>query len=206
MKKLNLEGKKFGGLTAVEPAGDDGYGHARWLFECECGKKKAANVYRVVSGKTASCGCKRVDVTRSRMLRHGHAHRAGMSKTYTTWAGMVARCLTPSATGYAQYGGAGVTVCSQWLDFETFLADMGEAPAGMTIDRIRNEKGYEPGNCRWATRQEQNENRRSVRVVEFNGESMNLTQWARKLGLSKAAMYERVAKWPIERALSEPKR
>lgn len=83
---------------------------------------------------------------------------------------------------------------------------MGEAPADHSIERIDNTKGYEPSNCRWATRQEQNENRRSVRVYEFGGERMNLTQWARKLGICKASMYQRVADWPLERALSEAKR
>lgn len=137
---------------------------------------------------------------------HGHATKGAMSKTYKIWAGMLARCRTPSATNYSQYGGAGVTVCKSWNEFANFLADMGEAPDGMSIDRKENDKGYEPGNCRWATRQEQNENRRSVRMYEFNGERMNLTQWARKIGITKYSMYERVAKWPLERALTEPKR
>lgn len=137
---------------------------------------------------------------------HGHAPRGAMSKTYKIWAGMLARCRTPSATGYARYGGVGIMVCKSWEEFANFLGDLGEAPADHSIERKDNAKGYEPGNCRWATRQEQNENRRSVRVYEFGGERMNLTQWARKLGIKKHSMYERIEKWPLERALTEPKR
>ena len=114
---------------------------------------------------------------------------------------MISRCTIPSATGYARYGGAGITVCDQWRSYDKFVADMGEPPVGASIDRIDGAKGYEPGNCRWATRQEQNENRKSVRWIEHGGKRMNVTQWAKHLGISKATLYEALEKHPIEHAL-----
>lgn len=94
-------------------------------------------------------------------MRHGHnMSRLGKrSGTYRSWDGMKQRCLNPKATGYKRYGGAGVAVCDRWLKFENFLADMGERPEGTTLDRINPERGYEPGNCRWADRSTQNRNR-----------------------------------------------
>lgn len=84
--------------------------------------------------------------------------------TYSTWASMKARCLTPSTAAYPRYGAKGITVCERWMTFENFLADMGHKPEGLSIDRIDNTKGYSPDNCRWATRSEQNRNRRPYKI------------------------------------------
>ena len=89
------------------------------------------------------------------LVKHGMYR----TPTYRSWDGMKQRCLNPKATGYSRYGGAGVTVCDAWLTFGNFLADMGERPEGTTLDRIDPTRGYEPGNCRWATRSVQNRNR-----------------------------------------------
>lgn len=100
--------------------------------------------------------------------RHGHTHRAGdvtvQSPTYMSWSSMLKRCSNPSSKDYKSYGGRGVTVCDRWHSFDNFLADMGEKPIGLSIDRRDNDRGYEPGNCRWATTTEQNRNRRGVRL------------------------------------------
>ena len=93
--------------------------------------------------------------------RHGHhPRRSGATSTYVRWASMKQRCLNPKNPAFKNYGGRGITVCERWLDFSSFLADMGEAPEGLTLDRISNDGGYEPGNCRWATRSEQGRNQR----------------------------------------------
>ena len=114
---------------------------------------------------------------------------------------MVARCTIKSATGYNRYGAVGVTVCDRWRIFENFLADMGESPSGLSIDRVDSSVGYAPENCRWASRQVQNENRKSVRWIEFAGIRMNVAQWARHLGVSKSTLYEALEKHPVEIAL-----
>ena len=96
---------------------------------------------------------------------HGHASKTKKSATYIVWQGIQNRCLVPSSTSYPHYGGKGVTICERWLGkggFANFLSDMGERPAGMSIDRRDNSKGYEPSNCRWVTRLEQNRNREHV--------------------------------------------
>lgn len=117
------------------------------------------------------------------------------------------RCLNPSHDSYGHYGAKGVTICERWLIFENFLADMGERPAGRySIDRIDNSRGYEPGNCRWATLKQQNENRRSNRLLTHDGLTLTLTDWAKRLGLSKQAISARLrAGWPVDRALAQPK-
>jgi hypothetical protein len=119
---------------------------------------------------------------------------------------MLARCNTPSATGYNQYGGKGIKVCQRWMDFSNFLFDMGEAPDGMSIDRENSAGDYELANCRWATRQTQNENRKSVVWLELDGVRLTKAGWARKLGINKATLYERLEKWSLRQALgAEPR-
>ena len=144
--------------------------------------------------------------------KHGHAGtRAGASEspTYTSWRAMVDRCTQPGHTKWAQYGGAGVTVCARWLGdrgFATFLADMGERREGMTLDRIDRTRGYQPGNCRWATSSQQALNRSITRTLAHpDGRVMALTEWARVSGLKVATLWKRLQSgWPIEKAVAEP--
>lgn len=139
--------------------------------------------------------------------RHGHWARGKRTGTYLSWAAMKARCYCPSTTDYAKYGGRGVVVCERWMDFENFLADMGERPAGTSIDRHPNKYGnYEPGNCRWATRKQQQRNLRSNTLIEFNGETLCIAEWAERLGMSQSTLYCRLIKhrWPLERAMTTP--
>ena len=113
------------------------------------------------------------------------------------------RCFKVGAHNYPKYGGRGITVCERWKNnFEAFLEDMGERPAGTTLDRINNDGNYEPGNCRWATAKVQSNNKGNCRRVEFNGESLTIGDWARKLGHTKQAMRWRIENWPLERALT----
>lgn len=198
----DLSGMKFGRLSVISFAGVKN-GHRQWNCVCECGNEKSVSHSKLKRSLVISCGCFRSEITKERMTKHGSAGRENKTRAYKIWSGMVARCEIRSATGFDRYGAVGVKVCERWHCFENFLSDMGDPPAGGSIDRIDGSKGYEPGNCRWASRQTQNENRKSVRWIEFNGLRMNVSQWARHLGVSKATLYEALGKHPIEVALRE---
>lgn len=145
--------------------------------------------------------------TKGARERHGHArHRtSGLSPTYQSWQAMLRRCRDPRHPHFADYGGRGITVCERWRRFEDFLADMGERPAGKTLDRYPNRDGnYEPGNCRWATRREQQENRKNVTLIAFRGERHNVEEWSRRTGIRSITIRKRIERgWAPERALTE---
>lgn len=115
---------------------------------------------------------------------------------------MIARCTRPSCIGYPSYGGRGIAVCERWRVFANFLADMGECPAGLTLERNEVNGNYEPGNCRWATKEEQRSNRQDSRHFVINGVKKTMTEWAKEYGLKQPTVWRRIAKGDsIERAL-----
>jgi hypothetical protein len=131
----------------------------------------------------------------------------GLSKApiYDVWSGIVGRCLNPKNQAFKDYGGRGITLCDRWRSFDNFYADMGDRPVGMSLDRIDNNLGYEPDNCRWATRLEQNRNRRSVRLIEMDGERLPMSEWAARYGLKAATLARRLKKgWAPEEAIKTP--
>lgn len=126
--------------------------------------------------------------------------------TYARWRSMMQRCYGKSASNYKYYGALGIAVCERWHDFAVFLEDMGECESRqMTLDRIDNSKGYEPGNCRWITQAEQNKNRSHCVLLAFNGITKNVTDWANFIGISQNALSQRLyLGWSVERALTQP--
>ncbi|MGY3609908.1 MULTISPECIES: hypothetical protein [unclassified Bradyrhizobium] len=124
---------------------------------------------------------------------HNRTHGMSKTPTYKTWLKMRERCCNPKAVQYKWYGAKGITVCDRWLNsFENFLADMGERPVGKTLDREDRSKGYEPGNCCWATHQEQTFNQAKTIVVVIDGEEMSLTEGARRRGVSMNRVHRRM--------------
>ena len=160
-------GQIFGHLKVLADLGVAG-GNRTYLCLCECGKEKKVLASNLVRGRTRSCGCKRSKYVSEKMRKHGHAQTAGRrpSPTYSSWGSMLNRCTNPANHSYKMYGGRGILVCERWLDFENFLADMGEKPAkGMSIERLDVNGNYEPGNCVWATPKIQARNTRRSRLT-----------------------------------------
>lgn len=158
--KIISVGDAFGLLTVIATDMRDTKGIRSSLCTCLCGNEKLVRNYHLAAGNIRSCGCKKGSVP-----NHGHALASGKSRTYTSWAHMKQRCNNPNDADWAEYGGRGISICSQWDSFKVFLADMGSVPSGMTLDRIDNSKGYEPSNCRWATSTMQARNRRRRRYI-----------------------------------------
>lgn len=195
MRPTEMAGRRVGQLTVLERAGSSAQRQALWLCICSCGNKTTVPGFRLRDGTTGSCGCARVP--------HGHTRDHKPSPTYRSWTAMWGRCTQPTVNGYENYGGRGIKVCARWEGFERFLADMGERPPGTTLDRIDENGNYEPGNCRWATAVEQQNNKRSNHTLTVNGETLTVSQWARRTGIGKTTLHERLRRgWPAERVVA----
>ena len=197
---IDLTGRPFGHLLVVARATSDSRGKARWKCLCSCGREKIIVGSSLRRGSTASCGC---------LGRHGHWRNGRPSPTYVSWVAIGQRCTNPSADSFALYGGCGIRVCERWSapgGFAAFLADMGERPDGTTLDRIDNAKGYEPGNCRWADAEEQQNNRGSFnRRLMVGGETLTVAQWERKMGLPEDTIRRRLKRgWSAEQSVICP--
>lgn len=144
-------GRRFGLLVANRYLGGQ-----KWLCACDCGVTAQVSAGHLVSGNTASCGCRKRAVLGESTTRHGMAG----TRVYRIWKAMSTRCNNPNSLRYKDYGGRGIKVCDRWRDFSKFYEDMGEPPPGHSIDRINNDLGYSKENCRWASTAQQNSNRR----------------------------------------------
>ena len=202
-KEIIKKGDKFNRLTAIRFDHRDKRCQLYWLFRCSCGNEKVIRVDSVKGGNVKSCGCLLKEVASKSLIKMNTTH--GMSKTreYTSWAGMKDRCLNRNRKYYKDYGGRGITICKRWMRFENFYADMGNRPAGTTLDRIDNNKGYYKENCRWATMKEQGNNKRDNHLLTFDGKTQNISQWADSIRIKHTALRTRIWRgWGIERALT----
>lgn len=171
-------------LQIIGKAQRPGYVRCR----CKCGTEKEVRKAHMNAGRTLSCGCLATELRRKLLTKHGHFG----TPVYQTWAQMISRCTNPKSKSFQRYGARGIGVCDRWQAFESFLEDMGERPDSHSLDRIDNDRGYEPGNCRWATTQEQARNKRSNTIIELpSGERLKTWEYAERLGVSLKAAWGR---------------
>lgn len=200
-KFIDLTGQRFGRLIVIRYVGTIKT-HRSWECLCDCGKVCILPGARLRTGNTRSCGCLRIEELVNRSTQHGLCH----SSEHATWSHMLSRCNNPNNKDYAHYGGRGITVCERWHSFENFHADMGPRPTPKhTLDRIDNELGYFPDNCRWATRLVQGGNTRKVLRITFHGQTHTIREWSEITGISCGNLRSRLQhKWSIERTLTTP--
>ena len=201
-KFMDLEGMKFEKLTPIGFAGVKNR-KTFWYCKCDCGNVKIVMSSALKVGSIRSCGCLNKGV--ARRVIHGYCPKYNETKVYRCWSSMLGRCRNQNQKKYPDYGARGITICERWLEsFQNFLDDMGEPPIGLTLDRIDVNGNYCPENCRWATRKEQANNRRSNHSLTYNGKTQNISQWAKEIGIRDATLRARIGqlKGSAEKALT----
>lgn len=190
-------GRKFGRWTVIA----ERLGKRCWCV-CDCGKRKNVLISSLLRAASTSCGCfalqQRLEVVRT----HGKCK----SIEYRKWASMKKRCYVRSNISFPFYGERGVVVCERWRwSFENFFSDMGKCPDGYSLDRIDSNGNYEPGNCRWSSRREQDRNRTNSHYLELDGVKLCISDWATKIGIHRSVLIRRLSRgWSVEETLKTP--
>ena len=209
-KIMAFKGTKRQMLTAVEFVGYPGKGtDQEWMFLCDCGGIKKKRKQNFLNCNTNNCGC------RHGLTKHGLSMKESHGKNlikrhpaYSSWVNMRQRCNNPNNPDYRYYGGRGISHTERWNDFGNFLEDMGEPPSGYTLDRIDNDGDYTPENCRWASRYQQVQNRKTNPKVTYLGKTQTISDWRKELSLpfSYALLHRRIFTrgWDAERAFTQP--
>lgn len=199
-------GERFGRLVVHARADNfvsrSGKAYPAFQCVCDCGERTVVLGQALRIGNTKSCGCYARDVLSTRKTQINRATHPG---EYNSWAQMRSRCHDPKANGYKNYGGRGISVCERWASFEQFVTDMGQRPAGCSIERKDTSGDYEPGNCCWASRREQSRNtRRTVRVT-IDGKTLPLVDWTVRFGINYGCVRARIRRgMTAEEALRKP--
>lgn len=193
---IDLTGQVFGLLTVLARAESVRPG-ARWRCQCYCGRTHMAQGTELRRGRVRSCGCAAAVMIGRANTKHGMSR----TRAYRAWAAMLNRCADSTN---ARYGGRGISTCARWRIFDNFYADMGDPPAGMSLERKNNNRGYSKGNCVWATSAQQNKNRSNSRVVTFDGVRDTIAAHAARAGLRYDTVYKRIvySGWTVHNALT----
>lgn len=199
----DLTGTRFGRLVVLERSEDKMYScgtkEAQWLCICDCGKQTIVSRSNLKNGSTKSCGClnyericqRRVSDTHKRILR--------------ILRGMKDRCYNPNYHSFSRYGGRGITICDEWRNdsgtFEKWALEHGYSDE-LSIDRIDNDLGYSPENCRWVTKSIQQNNKSNNNYLEYGGQKRTVTEWANLIGVDRSTIVRRIKKGlPVEKVL-----
>lgn len=205
-KTVDMIGKKYGRLTVrgIDHCVTDSKGWKRYYLacDCECGNGKVVLAYSLTQGLTKSCGCLQKEVCKSNFITHGLSN----SRIYHIWRDLHRRCENPKRKSYRLYGARGITVCEEWSGEKGFKhfkewSDKHGYTDDLTIDRIDNNKGYSPDNCRWVDYKTQANNLRVNRWIEYNGVRHTVAQWADITGIPYGTLRRRFEDWPVEEAL-----
>jgi hypothetical protein len=204
--RLNWIGEKYGRLTVREL--HSRRGNKKLFFcVCDCGAERVVQDSNLRSGHTTSCGCRHDEQRRLTHRTHGQTKTA----EHDIWVNIKQRCLNPSNPAFPRYGGRGITICPEWRDdFAAFFAHVGPRPSpDMSIDRIDNDRGYEPGNVRWATNSEQARNRRPLprngQKHELDGRWWTVQEIAKERGIPPTRIYNRLENgWSFANAVNTP--
>jgi hypothetical protein len=198
-------GRRFGRLVVLSQNGKDKRNNTTWLCQCDCGNQKSINRTGLVKGTTRSCGCLQKEMVRDLKL----SHNLSSHRLHRIWFAMVQRCANKDNKNFPNYGGRGITVCEEWLDFLSFYKwanDNGYSDS-LTIERTNNDGGYSPSNCVWATKKQQARNKRNVPTVEYRGELKTIVQLCEEHNIHRETFRSRIdSGWTLEDALTKPVR
>lgn len=198
-KRIDYAGRKFGKLTVDQDVGRDSFGAVMWLCKCDCGNETIVRGRSLKQNVTRSCGCG-IREAASRPRTHGKTH----TPLYQRWRAMIGRCTLESGSQYRNYGGRGIQVCARWADFAAFAEDMGAGfDQNLELDRIDVNGDYSRENCRWASKKQQQRNRRNNHRVEWRGQTLTVYEWAERLGHKPNTLIYRLRRgWPVDRAMT----
>lgn len=201
----NLTGRKFGRLTVIKEEGRAKDRHVLWFCKCDCGNTCLVPSNVLKKGDTRSCGCLFEETQHiPKHIKHGESN----TRLYQIWIDMRDRCRNKNNKRYYSYGGRGITVCEEWRDNFQAFHDWAMANGyreDLTIDRENVNGNYEPSNCRWKTRKEQNNNTTRSRYITYQGKTQTIAQWAEELNMPYNSLTSRLQSgWTVERALTEP--
>lgn len=201
----DLTGRRFGKLVVLSRTRDERTQRPVWECQCDCGNKKLVTSSDLTHGRVMSCGCFHSEMVAKRNFRHGLKRHP----LYMVWRDIKDRCYNSKNIGYHRYGGRGILMCDEWLNSPDVFIRWGETHGyekGLQIDRIDNDKGYSPDNCRFVTCHDNNRNKSTNYFVEYNGEKKVLKDWAEEIGFSSCGLKQRIETVGVEKAFTKPKR